>query len=57
MYYEYDPHPMERVVWLLPQLEKHHMIYGDYLRAIWDGYHLLVAVIVADEQRRTATIH
>ena len=57
MYYEYGKHHMVDAAVLLGQVAQLPKLTMCEREVIWEGYHFLSSVIVADEQRQTELIH
>lgn len=57
MYYEHGKHHMVDAAELLVQVAKLRTLSFNELAKIWEGYHFLSSVIVADQQMRSETIH
>ncbi len=54
MYYEYGKHHMVDAAELLEKVAQLPRLTMREREAIWEGYHFLCSVIVADEQRLSA---
>ena len=59
MYYEYGKHHMVDAAMLLEQVARARLSRLDFCEQemILEGYNVLCSVIVADEQKRSASIH
>ena len=57
MYYEYGKHHMVDAAMLLGQVAQLPKLTMCEREVIWEGYHFLSSAIVADEQKRSASIH
>jgi hypothetical protein len=57
MYYEYGKHHMVDAAMLLEQVARLSRLDFCEREMILEGYNFLCSVIVADEQKRSASIH